>query len=68
MIYMTDKSIAGSPTTPWLDVSTLGLAGNWQYLTDATRGLGNAGVASVDSLAFSQIASTGLGDIDMSGR
>lgn len=65
-IYVTDKSVAGSPTTPWLDVSTLGLAGNWQYFTDAQRGLGNAGTPSKDSLTFSQVAATGIGDIDVS--
>lgn len=65
-IYVTDMSTPGSPTAPWLDVSTLGLAGNWQFALDAARGLGNAGTPSKDSLAFSQIAQTGLGDIDMS--
>ena len=65
-IYVTDMATAGSPTTPWLDVSTLGLAGNWQYLTDAARGLGNAGTPTTDSLAFSKVGTTGLGDIDVS--
>ncbi|MEZ0483144.1 SdrD B-like domain-containing protein [Fibrella aquatica] len=66
-IYVSDFATAGTPTTPWLDVSTLpGIAGNWTYLTDAQRGLGNAGTPTRDSLAFSQVAAIGLGDIDVS--
>ncbi|MEZ0483143.1 SdrD B-like domain-containing protein [Fibrella aquatica] len=66
-IYVSDFTTPGTPTTPWLDVSTLpGIAGNWTYLTDAQRGLTNAGTASRDSLAFSKVATVGLGDVDIS--
>ena len=66
-IFVTDFATAGTPTSPWLDVSTLaGISGSWTYLTDAARGLTNAGVPSLDSLTFSKVAAIGLGDIDVS--
>ncbi len=66
-IFVTDMGTTGTPTTPWLDVSTLpGIAGNWQFATDAARGLTNAGTPSLDAQSFSVIAGVGLGDVDIS--
>lgn len=65
-IYVKDYTNPSAAPTPWLDVSTLGLAGNWTYLSDATRGLGNSGSPSLDADAFDKIATVGLGDIDIS--
>ena len=61
-IYVNDLTTPASSTvaTPWLDVSTLGIAGNWQFATDAARGLGNANTPSLDAQSFSVIAGTGL--------
>ncbi|RYF72278.1 MAG: hypothetical protein EOO39_12445, partial [Cytophagaceae bacterium] len=67
VIYVKDYDNPTGAMVPWLDVSTLpGLTGNWQFLTDAQRGLGNAGVATADPEAFSNVAALGLGDIDIS--
>ncbi|GAB4043273.1 hypothetical protein GCM10028810_04960 [Spirosoma litoris] len=62
---MTNPTSASATTTPWLNVSAL-VSGNWQFASDADRGLGNAGVQSVDAQSFSLIAGIGLGDIDIS--
>ena len=66
-IYVKDYNNPLAAPVPWLDVSTLpGIAGNWAYLTDAQRGLGNAGLPTLDADAFAKIAQVGLGDIDIS--
>jgi hypothetical protein len=67
-IYVKDYANPAAAATLWLDVSTLaGINGSWTYLTDADRGLGNAGSPSLDADAFKKIATVGLGDIDISG-
>ena len=66
-IYVKDYNNPSAAPVPWLDVSTLpGIVGTWTYLSDATRGLGNAGSPSLDADAFAKIAEVGLGDIDIS--
>ena len=66
-IYVKDYNNPSAAPVAWLDVSTLpGIAGNWTYLTDAQRGLGNAGLPTLDADAFAKIAQVGLGDIDIS--
>ncbi|MBN8826022.1 MAG: DUF11 domain-containing protein [Spirosoma sp.] len=62
---MTNPTSASTTTTAWLNVSAL-VGGNWQFATDAARGLANAGTPSLDAQSFSVIAGIGLGDIDIS--
>ncbi|WP_185155628.1 SdrD B-like domain-containing protein [Rudanella paleaurantiibacter] len=67
ILDMTNPTSASATITPWLNVSSLaGVAGNWQFATDAQRGLTNAGTPSLDAQSFSLVAGIGLGDIDIS--